>query len=62
VRVSSVDREATSVEIDSGLRLGCPECGAGVQHAGGCTRCANCGYSQCEWVRAARARSSGNGL
>jgi len=48
VRVSSVDREATSVEIDSGLRLGCPECGANLQHAGGCTRCAECGYSQCE--------------
>src|SRR3989475_13334911 len=48
VRVSSVERAATSVEIDSGLHLGCPECGAGVQHARGRTRCANCGYSQCE--------------
>jgi len=62
VRVSSVDREATSVEIHNGLRLRCPECSAALQHVGGCTRCAECGYSQCEWGRAARACSSGNGL
>jgi len=62
VRVSSVDREATSVEIRDGLRFQCPECSEALQHAGGCIRCADCGYSQCEWVRGPRARSSGNGL
>src|SRR5437899_5126082 len=48
VRVSSVDREATSVEIRDGLRFQCPECSEALQHAGGCIRCADCGYSQCE--------------
>ena len=25
----------------------CPECGAEVQHEGGCVICRNCGYSKC---------------
>lgn len=26
---------------------GCPECGSGVEHEGGCVVCRNCGYSKC---------------
>lgn len=25
----------------------CPECGAGLEHEGGCVMCRNCGYSKC---------------
>ena len=25
----------------------CPECGAPVEHEGGCVMCRNCGYSKC---------------
>src|SRR5207245_11487524 len=48
LRVSSIDGEAPSAEIHSSLQIRCPECRAALQHAGACTRCANCGYSQCE--------------
>lgn len=25
----------------------CPVCGQELDHAGGCTRCPNCGYAEC---------------
>src|SRR2546422_25353 len=48
LRASSIDGEATSAEIHSGLQIRCPECRAALQHVDGCTRCGVCGYSQCE--------------
>lgn len=32
---------------DAGHGQGCPECGAGMDHEGGCVICRNCGYSKC---------------
>jgi len=51
-----------SVASPRGPPYGCPECRAILQHVNGCTRCTECGYSQCGWLPTARAGSSGNGL
>ncbi|WP_165613049.1 hypothetical protein [Paramaledivibacter caminithermalis] len=34
--------------IDQGKNVSyCPECGASVEHEGGCVMCRSCGYSKC---------------
>lgn len=42
---NSLGKQKTRIAEDDGHT--CPECGAEVQHEGGCVICRNCGYSKC---------------
>lgn len=46
-RIQCCNQDITVVNTQEEKKSGCPECGAPLEHTGGCISCSSCGYSKC---------------